>query len=425
MILGYESTVLLSGILGMYARYNFLQSFQDVKHKTFGTEVIGYVLFYFSLMTIYFVFDIPVLNLIVQIIFLNGLALISGMRMKKALIATSIIIIVIVAIDSIVYFASGYVSASVLIEADYSSTIGVISIDLLTLLVSRLFKNYKNVSKGMCLPFAYWCAIFTFPIVSLLLLIIIFKLSNESKTIVVGSTLMVLIMNLIIFWLYDHLIFQYNKKIEEAVIQQMNRNYKKQIEMMRTSVINTKSFEHDINKHLVSIESLLKNDKCHEACLYLIQMRDSINSNCMISNTGNLIIDSIINFELSSYDIDPDKLKLTTGDIPTEIRIKDYDLTVVFSNVLSNALRSAKKINGHVKIHINFTRGVLYILVTNEYSGEILLKENKFITSFNDKANHGFGIENIRKAVGKYEGDFKTTYDNNFFKAEIVMYESA
>ena len=270
----------------------------------------------------------------------------------------------------------------------------------------------------------YWIAVFVFPIMSLLLLIVIFGFSSENKTIVIASTMMILTMNFITFWLYDRLIWQYEKKLDEVVMEHMNISYKKQLEIMRASILNTKSFQHDIKRHVISIDTLLKEDRNDDLRDYINEMKANIENSNTVSNTGNVIIDSIINFEVNHSGVNPDDISLKAVDIPIKIAIRDYDLTIVLSNIISNALTAIKKVeNGKAEIYFNYKKGILLIWVENDFYGELIVENDKMCTTYEDKENHGYGIENVKRAIKKYDGKLNMEYINNKFKADIVMYE--
>jgi len=141
MVGNYEIVALISGILGMYARYNFIQVFRENKQENSKFEIMAFGLFYLVSNTVYFIFDIPIVNLMVQIFFLASIGLLMGFKLKKALLATSIIIVIIVAIESVVVFLTGYVSGSAFIEAEYQSVIGIVAVNMTTLLASKVFNN--------------------------------------------------------------------------------------------------------------------------------------------------------------------------------------------------------------------------------------------------------------------------------------------
>lgn len=424
MVGNYEMATLLSGIMGICARYNFMQVFRENKQVNLKLEIMIYGLFYLVSNTVYLIFDTPMINLIVQVFFLILIGFLMGFKLKKTFLATAVIIVIIVAIDGVVYFLTGYVSVSVFIETDYQSVIGIVAVDLITLLVSMTFKNYKNVSKSIDLPFNYWIAVVVFPIMSLILLIVIFGFSSENTVIVITSTIMILIMNFIIFWLYDRLMWQYEKKLDEITIKHMNISYRKQLEVMRSSIINMKSFKHDIKRHVVSIDTLLKKERYDDLKNYINEVKEIVESGNMVSNTGNVIIDSIINFEINSSGVNFEDILLKAIDIPTKIGIRDYDLTVVLSNVVSNALTARKKVkNGKAEIHLNYKKGVLFIRIENDFCGQLIIENAKLCTTYEDKENHGYGIENVKRAVKKYDGELNMEYGNNKFKTDIVLYE--
>ena len=424
MIAKYKIIVLLSGILGIYARYNFVQVFKEDRKEHFRYEKLAFLLFYITLYCVYFKFDIPIANLLVQLFFFIAIGILNELSFKKILLNTSMVILVIVAIDSIIFFMTGYVSESVFMEVGNHSLFGIIATDMITLLVSVIFKNYTNINKNINLPSMYWIAVFTFPIISLALMIIVFEFNSENPTVVIISTTIIFMMNLIVFWLYDKMIVLFEKRLDEIVARQLNISYRKQLEMMRSSIINSKSFKHDIRRHIVTMKTLIDDKRYSEINDYIKEMDDAIKSEQMVSNTGNLVLDSVINFEINSSGIESSLIVFTATNIPNEMNIKDYDLTVVISNVVSNALLAVKKISGgKVEINLQYTKGMFFIHINNDFDGRIFLKDDEIITTKQDTENHGYGLKNVKATIDKYDGELKIEYDNRIFRLETMMYE--
>jgi sensor histidine kinase regulating citrate/malate metabolism len=270
----------------------------------------------------------------------------------------------------------------------------------------------------------YWVTVFTFPIISLALMIIVFEHNSKKPTIVIISTTIIFMMNLIVFWLYDKMIVLFEKRLDEIVARQLNISYRKQLEMMRSSIISSKSFKHDIRRHIVTMKTLIDDKRYSEINDYIKEMDDAIKSEQMVSNTGNLVLDSVINFEINSSGIESSLIVFTATNIPNEMNIKDYDLTVVISNVVSNALLAVKKISdGKVEIDLQYRKGIFFIRINNDFDGRILLKDDEIITTKQDKENHGYGLKNVKATVDKYDGELKIEYDNRIFRLETMMYE--
>ena len=62
----------------------------------------------------------------------------------------------------------------------------------------------------------------------------------------------------------------------------------------------------------------------------------------------------------------------------------------------------------------------IFISVRNSYDMEsIINQKQKFITTKEDKLNHGIGLENVRRTVKKYDGDMRISQENERFIVSI------
>lgn len=62
----------------------------------------------------------------------------------------------------------------------------------------------------------------------------------------------------------------------------------------------------------------------------------------------------------------------------------------------------------------------IFISVRNSYDMEsIINQKQKFITTKEDKLNHGIELENVRRTVKKYDGDMRISQENERFIVTI------
>ena len=62
----------------------------------------------------------------------------------------------------------------------------------------------------------------------------------------------------------------------------------------------------------------------------------------------------------------------------------------------------------------------IFISVRNSYDMEsIINQKQKFITTKEDKLNHGIVLENVRRTVKKYDGDMRISQENERFIVSI------
>ena len=87
----------------------------------------------------------------------------------------------------------------------------------------------------------------------------------------------------------------------------------------------------------------------------------------------------------------------------------------IISNLLNNAIEACEKIQEDKRI-IEFEivgyNSQIFISVCNSYDMEsIINQKQKFITTKEDKLNHGIVLENVRMTVKKYDGDMRISQE--------------
>ncbi|MEG2458070.1 MAG: GHKL domain-containing protein, partial [Bacilli bacterium] len=102
------------------------------------------------------------------------------------------------------------------------------------------------------------------------------------------------------------------------------------------------------------------------------------------------------------------------------------DISSIFSNLIDNAIEACKKINDnnrerYITIKSTFINGYLVVRCENSKINKILFKDNKILTSKNDKFIHGIGIESIKSSVKKYNGELKVKNYELKFIANIYF----
>ena len=99
----------------------------------------------------------------------------------------------------------------------------------------------------------------------------------------------------------------------------------------------------------------------------------------------------------------------------------------LFGNVLDNAIEATEKVEigkRTIGLNINKKGKLILIYIYNSYDGNVLVENNKFITTKKDNQNHGFGLKSIDKIVKKYNGDIKISTNNNIFEINIILQDT-
>ncbi|MEE0451263.1 sensor histidine kinase [Peptacetobacter sp.] len=205
-----------------------------------------------------------------------------------------------------------------------------------------------------------------------------------------------------------------NKLIKEKLNMQyqyynsMQKNYSK-----------VREIYHDMNNHIMCIEKLNSMDRKK----YINEIKEKLEDVKNNFHTNNLILDIILmekeeickEYNINLY-VD---LNLKKCDF-----IEMTDICTIFSNLLDNAIEASKNIedeeNKKIFIKDTIVNKFYLIKIENNKKNIIIKKENRIITSKKDDFLHGLGLQSVRNAVEKYNGNMDINDSENVF--EIIIY---
>ncbi|MEG1448187.1 MAG: GHKL domain-containing protein, partial [Oscillospiraceae bacterium] len=92
-------------------------------------------------------------------------------------------------------------------------------------------------------------------------------------------------------------------------------------------------------------------------------------------------------------------------------------------NLLDNALTAIKGcIDKKLGIDIEVNKNILYISISNTYSGELSFEDGKLVTTKKDNLNHGIGLMSAEYAAQKYNGCINIEHNNNVFTVNAMLF---
>lgn len=180
----------------------------------------------------------------------------------------------------------------------------------------------------------------------------------------------------------------------------------------------TKAFRHDIQNHIYCMNTLFKDHKYDELGEYLSKMNTSLNELKSTINTGNKLVNAIVNDAIGKYN----NINLKwIGLLPENILISSMDLCTVFSNILSNAFEAAEKCEQkNVEVSVKILESNLFITVTNNIKSHPRIIKGDYIST-KTTGGHGYGLKNINKCLEKNNGSFELFFEEGICIAEIIF----
>lgn len=319
---------------------------------------------------------------------------------------------------------TGYFHFSIFEEGSYSSEIGLITTKIVTYIEALLFSNFKSNKDTRSVSTSLWISTIIIPLSTLAYEGMFVSNDNLTKNKVIASVIMLFLINVTAFYLYNSLSKSYVQQSKLSILETENALYSKQCEIMQTSTEELQEFRHDMNNQIIALSQLLASKKYDETEKQLNALFSITKNKIIYSTSGNVIIDGIINYKLQNAINDNIKVK-TEIAVPVHLRIDTTDIVTIIGNLLDNALTALQNVlsgQRNLTLKVVFSQQRLIIRISNQFCGDIICKNGKIVTSKMNPDQHGYGLNNIAKAVDKYNGYMEIDHTGNIFTVDIIMY---
>lgn len=401
----------------MLAAYIFFTRVTDQRYSSIKTLLLGTVIFEVGAVLNIVFEGIVWLNMliffIINIVFFAACFYIKAVKAAFYAVVLGIISVVLefltLFLMSIIFDVNvyGYKSSTSLLifEAAVCKSLYF----FVCVMLSRFIKKNEDTGK-ISLSF------YIFPAIEILSLIIFWytftkrNASPEIQTLIAIISMLMLLATVVLFVTYKH-----NLEKESQYILLKSEINRLQSEKVHYEILEHQNsrlmiYAHDAKKHLTAIRDINTNPLIEE---YLNKMTDSLSEYTKVCQSGNIILDAIVNRYKT-------QCQLKKIDFTFNVRvcnlsfIDDFDLVTILGNLMDNAVEAAEKsekkeINFETLIRNNYAVAV----ITNSSETAPVMKNNKFVTTKKDKSIHGLGLKSVSSALKKYGGDVLYDYDGN------------
>lgn len=231
----------------------------------------------------------------------------------------------------------------------------------------------------------------------------------------VGSALMLCVVLALVIYIFCQSI-----KTEREILNQ------RQIVLRDRQLEEKKMFDgyerrlHDIKHKLLYIEHCLENKEYEKALADLRQERKGFQKRKVW--TGYQEIDFVLN---SKWDeIEDLGIKIEFEVSLTQIPMDSLDFSVVLGNLLDNAIEAVGKCEynrRYIYLCMKSMNRIFQMTIRNSTNQMPKVRKGRFQTTKTEAALHGWGLENVRMVVEKYDGEFEFQYDEKSFEIKIRM----
>ena len=315
--------------------------------------------------------------------------------------------------------------AVLFVEYNHAQNVSLVYaiITVFLILICELFSekvvNYrKNIDAVESLPLVL------VPLSSIGMFLFLSNRREKPDRELVIISLGLMFINFIVFFLYRMLLKAFSQKYENELLAQI---YSNQLDTMLESEARVKNLRHDIKHHLNGLKLLAANNDMHAIRNYLDDMENYIENPDEIVASGNIEIDSVLNFMLQMA-----KRELRSVDIKVQLPealVHSFDINIILGNLLENAIEAARQTEEkYLGVTIMLKKEILRIEIENSFNGSLLFQKDEkyhafsFGTTKENTKKHGMGLNSVRKIVQKYNGIMDVYSKDNRFYIKLMLY---
>ncbi len=200
-----------------------------------------------------------------------------------------------------------------------------------------------------------------------------------------------------------------SKALQAESYQALEKSYRAQ-----------RAASHEFKHQLQLIGDLLRDGHSGEALAYIGELQGQQSSRLFAANTGNTIIDAILNEKYQ---------RAREGDVDIRYKVNDLSalqlptdaLVVLLSNLLDNAIEACLRLPEGRVIECTLLRNESLLVSIRNTSPSVKIEDGQIETTKEPKAEHGFGLRAVREILRQLGGEMVFDYSEPWFQlvAEI------
>lgn len=291
-------------------------------------------------------------------------------------------------------------------------------------LCAYLFRR-KYIDLLQCVPTGYFIFFIGIIVLNEIVLALIREHIETGEFITCGVTLY---MSLSVFSQMIMVFLLSASRQKNAEKQKWNEIYleaqEKHYEYLIRREEETKKFRHDMRNHMRAIYDLAGQEGKEELRGYVEHICGKFEMLDSFVTVGNATADAVINRFAEMFSQKNIEF-IVSGHLPSDCFVDAFDLCTIFSNILENAMEASEKCAEDfrkIKLQIRYDKDMIFILTENYFMEELQQKAGVLKTTKRDKADHGYGLQNVIESAKNNTGTVEYIQNGDCFQIFIVLY---
>lgn len=238
------------------------------------------------------------------------------------------------------------------------------------------------------------------------------------------NTLFLFIINvgaILIYYVVTRLILEQNQTLELKEKNHQLSMQAVQYENLQEKITDARRAKHDVRHHITLMQEYLNSGDLDSLREYLGKYNDSLPDDSLVCFCDNAAANAVLlYFAQKAKDNGIDYI--VKADIPSEIFVSDTDISVLFGNLVENALdacREEKSDDRKIIICAGLTGNALCITVDNTFTGTLRQALDGELISTKHKGL-GLGTQSVKNIAEHYGGICRFETKDGMFCASVM-----
>ena len=252
------------------------------------------------------------------------------------------------------------------------------------------------------------------------------NVSNSSLEIALQpkNTLFLFVINVgafLIYYVVTRLVLEQNKTLE---LQEKNHQLTMQAmqyENLQEKITDARRAKHDVRHHIALIQEYLADGKLDALHDYLSKYNKSLPDDSLVRFCENSAANAVLLY-FAQLAKDNNIDYIVRVSIPNDIFVSDTDISVLFGNLIENALEACRNESGNdseILIRASLTGNSFCLTVDNTFSGTLRYANDGKLISTKHKGL-GLGTQSVNSITSHYNGGCHFESKNRMFYASVM-----
>ncbi len=207
--------------------------------------------------------------------------------------------------------------------------------------------------------------------------------------------------------------------------KKMEAIYDEQYEHIKDSITDAKRSRHDIRHHFVVIDRYLKDNKTDALRTYIEEQYAALPFEESLMYCDHYGTNALLTYfveRAKRYHIEYD----VQVSFPEKMSIPDSELTVVFGNLIENALEACQKglqkdpeFEPYILVKGRCLNDMIVFQVQNTMVEQPIIDQHRYVST--KHSGYGIGLESVQGVCEKYNGKLKIHQEDMRFYADAVL----